>query len=1056
MNNQSLRMERARASNFKYLCSVGFLAALVYGGTGSALAGQISVTDGTTITQNGGTFSNVAGTPLGAALYAANAGSLIKGTDLIIDADTFTTMATVRVVNGGVINLFGNTVIKGRGLHASGATSAISMEGGSITVNMNAVEVTSNANVTLKNVTIVDTIGTVGAIQVSNNSNLNITGGSITTQNTSRGINIYSGSTAYVDGTTITTSGSNASAIVNMQSGKSAIVTLDARNFTFNTFGSGSYGLDANSYGTSVLQNGSIHTRGQNANGIWAVGKSGVADAVQVTGDRLTIETEGTNAHGVLAQINGSVKLTNTDITVKSAFGVYADQIANITMDTGTIRLNGSGGSAVMTSMANSFVNLNNVTVSSDSYNVTGYNSYSRSVITVTNGSLTLTGSGNKGIFAQSQGTVNIENTNMQITGDGSVGMVFYGVTAPNNVTVTGGSLYVPKGLGIYAVGGTDTATLTNTSVTGDVLVGAEAYVSGATEAGSKLQINASGTKLSGAAYVDELSSSNLVLNSGSEWMLTDASVVDVPQSEVSTLTVNDSTIGFAAPANDRYQTLVIGAGVVDSSVTAVYTANNATLRLNTLLNEGGALSNQFTDRLLVNGDVAGMTTVVVNPVVGSRGGATSLDGNNQAAEGISIIQVSGNSTADSFKLHGGYVTALGTPYQYSLYAYGPGSVNGSADERQRLVSGTNPFWDYRLQSVYVEPVDPIDPVNPVDPGNPDKSGGGNTGGPSITTPKVRAVAPQVANYLIGPTALFHAGLQDIGNLHKRLGEIRDDRVTGRTGGKGEFFMRAYGGVYDYKSNRNAYSYGYDANIDYAAVQLGGSLYAFESKNSVTRFGVAASIGSLSFDPKNVRGTTSTKLDTWSVSAYGTYLHDSGWYVDGILSYGAFDGNVSTTYRGNTASLSGTSFSASLETGYPFQLGNGLVLEPQAQVIYQRLMFDRKFDTDMFTVSLGTLDQVTARVGARLSKTFAQPEQDRLITVYAKANVLHTFGSNNKVFLGDTFRIGDFGTSIEGGVGINATLSKNVSLYGEVSYQHRIGKSGVSGVSATGGLRYAF
>ncbi|CAM5189221.1 hypothetical protein CDEN61S_03392 [Castellaniella denitrificans] len=67
--------------------------------------------------------------------------------------------------------------------------------------------------------------------------------------------------------------------------------------------------------------------------------------------------------------------------------------------------------------------------------------------------------------------------------------------------------------------------------------------------------------------------------------------------------------------------------------------------------------------------------------MVGSPGGATSPDGGNRADEGISLIEVAGNATATSFRLRGDYVALDGMPYQYRLYAYGPGLQDGAADD---------------------------------------------------------------------------------------------------------------------------------------------------------------------------------------------------------------------------------------------------------------------------------------------------------------------------------------------------------------------------------------
>ena len=65
----------------------------------------------------------------------------------------------------------------------------------------------------------------------------------------------------------------------------------------------------------------------------------------------------------------------------------------------------------------------------------------------------------------------------------------------------------------------------------------------------------------------------------------------------------------------------------------------------------------------------------------GGSGAITSFTGIPDPADGISVVQVAGMSTPGAFTLPGGYVTG-GTPFEYNLYAYGPGSPNGNAAAR--------------------------------------------------------------------------------------------------------------------------------------------------------------------------------------------------------------------------------------------------------------------------------------------------------------------------------------------------------------------------------------
>src|SRR5688500_2860136 len=93
------------------------------------------------------------------------------------------------------------------------------------------------------------------------------------------------------------------------------------------------------------------------------------------------------------------------------------------------------------------------------------------------------------------------------------------------------------------------------------------------------------------------------------------------------------------------------------------YAGSGSTITMNAFLDAGGStLANQGSDRILINGNASGQTTLVVNNN-GGPGASTDLNGStfNDAGEGISLAQVSGNSSATVFSLQGGYV-AVG-PY---------------------------------------------------------------------------------------------------------------------------------------------------------------------------------------------------------------------------------------------------------------------------------------------------------------------------------------------------------------------------------------------------------
>lgn len=485
---------------------------------------------------------------------------------------------------------------------------------------------------------------------------------------------------------------------------------------------------------------------------------------------------------------------------------------------------------------------------------------------------------------------------------------------------------------------------------------------------------------------------------------------------------------------------LIEGPGVGNVlAVSQNYAAGpGATAGMATLLNAGGPLSNQVTDRLLVSGNVSGNTSVVVRAF--GQGALTTPDFPS-ATHGISLIQVAGNSSTGAFALPGGYVDG-GTPYRYQLYAFGPGSPNGAASASQSVVAG-GVNWDYRLENVYVSPIGPEPPEPPGPPAPP----------PPDSRPEL---APQIPSYLSLPTALFDAGLQDLDSLHRRLGEIRDEATRGSPE-DGEVFIRSYGNAFRYDSNRSFAGYGFNSTQDYGAVQFGANAIVRHGLDGTLRAGLFGAVGELWLEPSAADGASSGRFNTYTVAGALTWQSAQGWYVDGIVAGGAFYGNVNAAVRGRAANSAGNTISASIETGYPVALGwQGLALEPQLQLIGERLDFAPFIDSDGIAAHIGSQSQGVFRAGVRLLKPFATADNG-LFTPFLKANLLQGIGGGGTVNIaGDPFSTGTYGTAVQVGGGVNGNLSRNLSAYGDVAWQNAVSTGGFRGWTFNAGVRYTF
>ncbi len=597
----------------------------------------------------------------------------------------------------------------------------------------------------------------------------------------------------------------------------------------------------------------------------------------------------------------------------------------------------------------------------------------------------------------------------------------------------------------------------------------------------SILGIEADNSFLVGGARVDTSSYGEVLLSNGSQWTVTLGTKHKGSQptdSSISGIKLTDSSLVFKKPKNGNYQTLhVLGTDGYKTSNDYYVAEGNAHLFVNAHLNMDS--KNIEADKLLIYSDVAGKTKVhVVDASADSKKSKSRSHSQDEQKDiqSVSIVQVYGNAAEDSFKLAHGYVALRGAPYVYRLRAYGPGSSPEKAKYKHRLVTQTlgnsnGDFWDFRLEAQYVKrsshrsstkltkKVFRYRAPRSVGSHADHNSIVANSEAPVLHSDRgVRAVVPQVPIYLLLPNALFQAGLMDISSQNAQMGTLRT--AVGGLLEKSEnsaFFVRGYGGSQRYVSDLSALEYGFGGNLHYNAVEAGFLLTTFESAHHTTTFGVMGTYGKMSLQPRDVVESKKTAFDKWSVTAYGSMQHDTGFYLDGLLSYGLFQGDILTLARGKTATLKGNPLSASLIGGKAFMTGyKGLIFDPQVQVIYQNLQFDKASDIDGFDIEMGKLDQWVGRVGGRLTKTLAASEKGHVFSFSGKLHLVHSFGEKQFVHFKDAFPLSAFGSSLDAGLAVNAQLSPKFAVHGNVIYQHKLSKAGFSGASFSAGFRYRF
>lgn len=951
------------------------------------------------------------------------------------------TSAATRVTSNGNVSGAGNGAM---GFDVTNGAELVNNGNVNLT-GSNNIGIRSRAGSTLTNNGVVNVANGTG-LDVSGSGSTLAKGGTINVDNGIAGVRISDGAQLALTGsdTVITTRG-NAHGIL-LDSGATALSASDA---TVNVLGSGN-GIENRAELSNVgLSNLTINVGDGN----------GIRTAVPFDpASTVTTNVSGSGSGLNIANADGST--TRGDLTLGSGYqfnvtgaggtGIRANTTGNVTTAANVNIDNAAGGSALVSSTAGTIVNTGNFTS----------NSLTAPVVDLRGGKTIFENLGN--IITANPQTVAVAGSNADdeiLLTEGAVQGDINPGGGSDRFRWTGGTLN-----GSLTMGNDNN----NTAEVSKVDLGTTYHLTSGNGTGNTLTFNQIGAR-GGSFSADDLSKG---VNLGSGWSTinfanTQWTLTDNLQLAHSTINVDaDSTLYAGDNVHPTLSggtadsLLVNNAGTLDLTngagspgntldIAGSLASSGGQLNLVTNLNQGGALSNQFTDHINVTGNASGTTLVNVKLADASIGALTDLNQNGgvEGNEGISLAQVGGNASANSFALKDGYLGA--GPWQYRLYTFAP----GSSDPSQRLVSGSgNNYWDYRLANYYVcEDSANCQPTFVTD---------------AFGTPQSYdsrpAVVPQVPSYVSAPVGLAYYTSAIIDDLHKRLGELRHEQ-TRPQGNGGEMFLRYIGSNLKYKSDKSFRDFGYDFDLDYSAVQVGGNLLRLDGEQDSLRGGLAYTRGNTRIRPHAADGYSSTTFDSDSLAFYGTWQRQSGFYLDGVLSFDWHRGETDIARTQEVAKLKGHGWTASLESGYPFALGDGYKLEPQAQLMYMKLNMNDFTDKDGNKVRYGDYNQTIGRLGARLDRTWTD-DSNRQYTPYLRANYYKGWGGSadtsvssvdNPAF-GATFSSGKFGQMWELGAGGTATLQKDVSLYAEADYRKEIAGNGAKGWRYNVGVRWQF
>jgi outer membrane autotransporter protein len=362
-------------------------------------------------------------------------------------------------------------------------------------------------------------------------------------------------------------------------------------------------------------------------------------------------------------------------------------------------------------------------------------------------------------------------------------------------------------------------------------------------------------------------------------------------------------------------------------------------------------------------------------------------------------------------------------------------------------------------------PPAPVQPETPVaEPALPEPAPAAQAPIAAVGTPTLPQASPgqaivlyriEVPAYSVAPPAAASLALDSLGSFHERQG---DQSLLGERGALGAGWARTFGShgrqkwagaaAPSLKGNTRGYQVGHDvfATLGDGGYRQHAGLFAGHSRLDGNVRGFA-----LGFDDTS---SGDIRLRADNIGAYWTLLGTAGGYVDMVAMGTRFAGR-SRSERGYTLDLDGHGITLSVEGGYPLALSGDWTLEPQAQLIGQRITLDTARDP-VSKVDFDSEDYWRARLGARLKGEYRL--SGTTVEPYVRANLWHTLKGEDAVTFddSDTLRTQHRTTQAQLGLGMAARLSNDVSVYLNADYARSLDSQPQESLQGSLGLRISW
>ena len=309
--------------------------------------------------------------------------------------------------------------------------------------------------------------------------------------------------------------------------------------------------------------------------------------------------------------------------------------------------------------------------------------------------------------------------------------------------------------------------------------------------------------------------------------------------------------------------------------------------------------------------------------------------------------------------------------------------------------------------------------------------------------------------YIQMPRVNMELGYSVLDTLHQRRGEISqspNSSVWARVSGKR---LETEGRTrLDVDSSQYVAQVGYDFNRSEMQnglpQSLSGVYFAYSRADSRFYDQYRAKNGVVAADKYTGKGKTTAA----NIGVYHLYRAPNNAYVDTVAQF-SYLTNKYNFVSNPEVRQHGWSGALSVEGGQSFALGNSnWRIEPQTQLIYQRLKLQSFYHDAERRVEQGTDNNLRGRIGVRLSHS---KDFQRNPNVYFVANVWHDFVKAKSVLIGDTKYGENYSrTWLEGGAGLNVPFG-NHAIHADLRLEHSLGNKGNrSGAKAVLGYSYAW